>query len=123
MRYVFGDYRLDTQRYELGCRDERIKLRPKVFEVLVYLIRHRQRIVSKDELLEQLWPGQFIGDGSLNACLMAVRQAVGDSGQIQRHIQTLHGRGYRFVAVVEEQEHTPSYRHAWRRPSRGTPLS
>ena len=123
MCYVFGDYRLDTQRYELGCRDERIKLRPKVFEVLVYLIRHRQRIVSKDELLEQLWPGQFIEDGSLNACLMAVRQAVGDSGQIQRHIQTLHGRGYRFVAVVEEQEHSPSYRHAWRWPSRGTPLS
>jgi DNA-binding winged helix-turn-helix (wHTH) protein len=48
--------------------------------VLIYLIEHRDRVVSKNELLEQLWPGQFIGDGSLNACLMAVRKAVRDSG-------------------------------------------
>jgi DNA-binding winged helix-turn-helix (wHTH) protein len=101
MRYVFDDYVLDPQRYEFWCRDERIKLRPKVFQVLTYLIEHRDRVVSKDELLEQLWPDQFIGDGSLNACLMAVRKAVGDSGQSQHHIQTLHGRGYRFVAEVE----------------------
>jgi DNA-binding winged helix-turn-helix (wHTH) protein len=101
MRYVFGDYLLDTQRYELSCRNQPIKLRPKVFHVLSYLIVHRDRVVSKDELLEQVWPGQFIGDGSLNACLMAVRKAVGDSGQSQHHIQTLHGRGYRFIAAVE----------------------
>jgi class 3 adenylate cyclase/DNA-binding winged helix-turn-helix (wHTH) protein/tetratricopeptide (TPR) repeat protein len=101
MRYVFGDYLLDTQRYELSCRNQPIKLRPKVFHVLSYLIAHRDRVVSKDELLEQVWPGQFIGDGSLNACLMAVRKAVGDSGQSQHHIQTLHGRGYRFIAAVE----------------------
>ena len=101
MRYVFGDYLLDTQRYELSYRHQPIKLRPKVFQVLSYLIAHRDRVVSKDELLEQVWPGQFIGDGSLNACLMAVRKAVGDSGQSQHHIQTLHGRGYRFIAAVE----------------------
>jgi predicted ATPase/class 3 adenylate cyclase/DNA-binding winged helix-turn-helix (wHTH) protein len=104
MRYVFGDYLLDTQRYELWRRDEQVKVRPKVFEVLVYLMRHRHRVVTKDELLEQLWPDQFIGDGSLNACLMAVRRAVGDNGQVQRCIQTLHGRGYRFIAAVEEHD-------------------
>ena len=102
MRYVFGDYRLDTQRYELSYRNQPIKLRPKVFHVLRYLIAHRDRVVSKDELLEQVWPNQFIGDGSLNACLMAVRKAVGDNGQAQRCIQTLHGRGYRFIASVKE---------------------
>jgi DNA-binding winged helix-turn-helix (wHTH) protein len=102
MRYIFGDYRLDTQRYELSYRNLPIKLRPKVFHVLSYLIAHRDRVVSKDELLEQVWPNQFIGDGSLNACLMAVRKAVGDSGQAQRCIQTLHGRGYRFIAGVKE---------------------
>src|ERR687891_2301302 len=105
MRYIFDGYILDTLRYELSCRGQAIKLRPKVFEVLAYLIRHRDRMVSKDELLAQLWPKQFIGDGTLNACLMAVRKAIGDSGQGQRRIQTLHGRGYRFVAAVEEQEH------------------
>jgi class 3 adenylate cyclase/predicted ATPase len=102
MHYVFGEYRLDTQRYELSYRHQPIKLRPKVFHVLRYLIAHRDRVVSKDELLEQVWPKQFIGDGSLNACLMAVRKAVGDNGQAQRCIQTLHGRGYRFIASVKE---------------------
>src|SRR5918999_370208 len=102
MRYVFGDYLLDTQRYELSYRNQPIKLRPKVFHVLSYLIAHRDRVVSKDELLDQVWPNQFIGDGSLNACLMAVRKAVGDNGHAQRCIQTLHGRGYRFIANVQE---------------------
>jgi len=86
MRYIFDGYILDTLRYELSCRGQAIKLRPKVFEVLAYLIRHRDRVVSKDELLAQLWPKQFIGDGTLNACLMAVRRAVGDSGQTQRRM-------------------------------------
>jgi adenylate cyclase len=105
MRYVFDGYLLDTQRYELSYRGEAIKLRPKVFEVLEYLIRHRQLVVAKEELLEHLWPGQFIADGTLNACVMAVRKAVGDSGQAQCRIQTFHSRVYRFVATVEEQEH------------------
>lgn len=108
MRYVFGDHLLDTQRYELWRCGGQVKVRPKVFEVLVYLLRHRHRVVTKDELPAQLWPNQFIGDGSLNACLMAVRRAVGDNGQAQRCIQTLHGRGHRFIAAVEEYaEDTP----------------
>src|SRR5215471_15075099 len=103
MSYVFGAYCLDTQRYELTHAGVPVPLRPKVFQVLAYLIAHRDRVVSKEELLEQVWPNQFIGDGTLNACLMAVRKAVGDNGQTQRCIQTLHGRGYRFVAPVEER--------------------
>src|SRR5262249_42525568 len=75
----------------------------KIFAVLLYLIRHRDRVVSKTELLEHIWPAQFIGDGSLNACLMAVRKALGDTRQTQRYIQTLRGHGYRFVALVHEE--------------------
>ncbi len=101
MRCVFDDYLLDTQRYEFLHQSRSVKLRPKVFQVLSYLIEYRDRVVSKDELLEQLWSDQFIGDGSLTACLMAVRKAVGDGGQEQRYIQTLHGRGYRFIAEVD----------------------
>jgi class 3 adenylate cyclase/DNA-binding winged helix-turn-helix (wHTH) protein/tetratricopeptide (TPR) repeat protein len=107
MRYAFDGYMLDTQRLELWHGDTPVKLRPKVFEVLTYLVEHRDRVVSKEELLEQLWPGQFIGDGSLNACLMAVRKAVGDSGQSQHVIHTLHGRGYRFVAAAEAYAEPP----------------
>ena len=103
MRYVFGDY-LSIRSATNSYRNQPIKLRPKVFHVLRYLIAHRDRVVSKDELLEQVWPNQFIGDGSLNACLMAVRKAVGDNGQAQRCIQTLHGRGYRFIASVKEAQ-------------------
>jgi DNA-binding winged helix-turn-helix (wHTH) protein len=109
MRYMFDDYILDTRPYELWCKGKHVKLRPTIFEVLAYLICYRDRVVSKDELLEHLhlWPNQFIGDGTLNACLMAVCKAVGDSGQVQRRIQTFHKHGYRFVAMVEEADHTP----------------
>jgi class 3 adenylate cyclase len=101
MRYVFGNYTLDTERYELRRAGVLVKVQPKVFDVLAYLIALRERVVSKRELLERLWPNQFIAETTLNSCLKAVRQAVGDTGRAQRVIHTLHGRGYRFVAAVE----------------------
>lgn len=107
MRYIFGDFVVDPQRYELRRGDTPIKLRPKVFDVLTYLIAHRERVVAKQELLEQLWPHQFISDATLNSCIMEARQAVGDTGQAQRIIQTLYGRGYRFVAAVELPSQEP----------------
>src|SRR5215813_1608145 len=103
MRYVFGDYILDTQRYELRRAGTPIALRPKVFQVLVYLLAHRDRLVPKAELFEHVWPGQFIGDATLNSCIMAVRKALGDGGRTPHYLQTVHGQGYRFVAPVEEQ--------------------
>src|SRR5262245_60167321 len=110
MYYVFHEYSLDTQRYELCRGDERLPLRPKVFELLAYLLAQRERVVSKEELLVHLWPGQFVSDATLNSCLMAARKAVGDSGQAARCIHTLHRRGYRFVAPVQVWEHTPPER-------------
>jgi DNA-binding winged helix-turn-helix (wHTH) protein len=104
MQYRFGDYALDTRHCELRHTGTRIKLRPKVFDVLRYLIAHRDRVIAQQELLEHLWPDQFVGDATLKSCIKEARQAVGDTGQAQRLIQTLHGRGYRFVAAVEERE-------------------
>ncbi len=101
MRYIFDGYTLDTRRYELYRDGKFIPLRPKVYEMLYYLLAHHDRVVAKGELLEHLWPEQFIGDATLNSCLMAVRKAVGDNGQAQRFIKTLRGRGYRFMATVE----------------------
>ena len=101
MRYVFGDYTLDTRRYELRRAGVPIPLRPKVFHLLAYLLAHRDRIVPRQELCEHLWPHQFVSDATLDACLAQARQAVGDSGRIQRVIQTRHGYGYRVVAAVE----------------------
>jgi class 3 adenylate cyclase len=107
MRYVFGDYSLDTQRYELSRAGLLIPLRPKVFQLLAYLITQRDRVVLKEELLDHLWPAQYVGDAALNSYIMAVRQALGDNGQRQQVIRTVRGRGYRFVALVEEQEPAP----------------
>ena len=69
MRYRFGDYVFDTRRHELHHAGEPIKLRRKVFEVLAYLLVHRERVVTKQELLEHLWPDQFVGDEALTSCI------------------------------------------------------
>src|SRR5213592_3420738 len=107
MRYIFDTYVLDTQRYELHGAGEPLKLRRKVFQVLAYLLAHRDRVVPKQELLEHLWPDQFVGDEALKSCLKALRQALGERGRTPHFVRTLHGQGYRFVAVVEVQEHLP----------------
>jgi class 3 adenylate cyclase/DNA-binding winged helix-turn-helix (wHTH) protein len=103
MHYVFGAYTLDTQLYELRRAGEPVPLGPQVFNVLAYLVQHRQRVVSKQELFERLWPGQFVGDDALERCIRAARRALGDTWQGPQRIQTIRGRGYRFMAPVEVQ--------------------
>ena len=90
-----------------------VRMRPKAFEVLCYLLEHRERVVSKDELCEAVWPQQFISDSTLVSTMRAVRMAIGDNGQRQRMIRTQRGHGYRFVAWVNEQtEHENSARNS-----------
>ena len=120
MRYIFDDYLLDTQRYELHRAGTRIHLRPKAFQVLAYLLAHRDRVVPKAELIEHVWPNQFIGDTTLNSCIMAVRKALGDAGRTTRCLHTVHGQGYRFVAPVEER--APCWRIPRPRPRRPLPM-
>jgi DNA-binding winged helix-turn-helix (wHTH) protein len=112
MRYGFGDYVLDTERAELQGAEGPIPLRRKAFQVLVHLLTHRERVVSKQELLEQLWPEQFVGDEVLKACIKAVRQALGERGRTPRFVRTLYGQGYRFVAPVAVWEPLPADRAA-----------
>jgi DNA-binding winged helix-turn-helix (wHTH) protein len=101
MRYVFDDYTLDTQRYELRRAEQRVALEPKACDLLRYLVEHRDRVVGRDELIEQVWPDRFISDHSLTARLRAVREALGEDARKPRCIETVHGRGYRFVSPVE----------------------
>jgi DNA-binding winged helix-turn-helix (wHTH) protein len=107
MRYIFGNYVLDTQCQELHCAGEPRKLRRKVFQVLAYLLAHRDRVVPKQELLEHLWPDQFVGDETLKSCLKTLRKALGERGRTSHFVRTLHGQGYRFVAPVEERFDAP----------------
>jgi DNA-binding winged helix-turn-helix (wHTH) protein len=103
MRYCFGAYVLDTLCYELQRAGASQALRPKAFAVLTYLLAHRHRVVTKQELLEQVWPGQFVEETTLASCIMEVRKALGDSGSTPQLVQTVRSRGYRFVALVQEE--------------------
>jgi DNA-binding winged helix-turn-helix (wHTH) protein/class 3 adenylate cyclase len=106
MLYTFGDYILDSARRELRRQGRPVPLEPKGYQVLLYLVQHRERLVTKDELLEQVWPEVYVIDTTVSRCLTLVRKAVGDSGTAQRVIKTRHGQGYRFVAPVEVQTET-----------------
>src|SRR5438093_13627509 len=100
MRYLFADCLLDTQCYLLRRAGQSIRLRPKVFQVLTYLLTHRDRVIAKQELCEQVWSAQAVSDATIENCLKAIRQAIGDNGQAQRLIETRYGQGYRFIAAV-----------------------
>ncbi|MPY94504.1 MAG: alpha/beta fold hydrolase [Acidimicrobiia bacterium] len=103
MRLVFGECELDPARLELRRGGVAVHLEPQVFDVLAYLIEHRDRVVPKTELLDRVWGDRFVGESALTSRLKAARRAVGDDGAAQRVIRTAHGRGYQFVADVHEQ--------------------
>ena len=108
MVYRFGDCTLDTQRHRLQRAGQPVRLRSKAFQVLCYLLEHRDRTVLKSELYAQVWPQSFISEATLESTLRAVRQAIGDSGRAQQLIQTVYGYGYRFIAPVEELADLPA---------------
>jgi TolB-like protein len=101
MIYRFGSFELDTDRAELREDGEPRLVEPKVFALLAYLVEHRERMLSKDEILEKVWDGRFVSDSALTSCVKAARKAVGDDGQAQKVIRTVHGKGLRFVASVD----------------------
>lgn len=95
---------LDESHFALRRGDEVVHVEPQVFEVLAHLVTHRDRVVSKQELLDAVWGDRFVSESALTSRIKAARQAVGDDGSNQRVIRTVHGRGYRFVAPVEVLE-------------------
>ncbi len=104
MLLIFGGYELDTKLFALRRDGRPTPIEPQVFNLLVYLAQHRDRIVTREELLDTLWAGKVVTESTLSSCIKAARQAVGDSGEEQNCIATIHRRGYRFVAPVEERE-------------------
>jgi class 3 adenylate cyclase/tetratricopeptide (TPR) repeat protein len=100
--FVFGEFELDEARFELRRAGRPVELRATPFRLLQHLIRERARVVSKDELIEAVWPDVAVSDMALSSALKAVRHALGDDGKEQRWIQTLRGRGIRFLGLVEQ---------------------
>jgi TolB-like protein/Flp pilus assembly protein TadD len=104
LRYLFEDFAFDTDRRELHRGTEAISVAPQVFDLLDYLIRNRERVVSKDDLINAVWNGRIVSDAALTTRLNAARSAIGDTGDRQRLIKTLPRKGFRFVGTVEESE-------------------
>jgi TolB-like protein/tetratricopeptide (TPR) repeat protein len=104
LRYIFEDYALDTDRRELHRGPDVLPVAPQVFDLLEYLVRNRDRVVSKDDLIDAVWNGRAVSDAALTTRLNVVRGAVGDSGEQQRLIKTLPRKGFRFVGQVREAQ-------------------
>jgi TolB-like protein/tetratricopeptide (TPR) repeat protein len=104
MIYQFGKYEIDTRNYQLRNDGIMVELEPKVFDLLKYLVAHREKLVTRDELFENIWSGQIVSDTSLSNQIKAARKAIGDDGKSQSIIKTVHGRGYQFIAATDEIE-------------------
>ena len=109
MLLAFGDHVLDSEQRELRCGAELVAVEPQVFDLLVYLVQHHDRVVSKDDLLQAVWGGRIVSDAALAARINAARRALGDNGKAQRWIRTLPRKGVRFIgALREEPEAAPA---------------
>ncbi|MEM6899073.1 MAG: winged helix-turn-helix domain-containing protein [Pseudomonadota bacterium] len=106
MKYHFNDIELDIDQREVRSAEARLQIEPKAFDVLHHLLLNRDRVVSKDELVNVVWNGRFISDSAVSTAIKSVRQVVGDNGRAQKVVRTVHGHGFRFVAEVKEAELT-----------------
>jgi DNA-binding winged helix-turn-helix (wHTH) protein/predicted ATPase len=101
--YLFAGCELDTDTYELRRNGDVVSIEPQVYDVLVYLLERRDRVVAKEELLDDVWKTRFVTESTLTTRIKNLRRAVGDDGRLQRIVRTVHGRGYRFVADVDRR--------------------
>jgi pimeloyl-ACP methyl ester carboxylesterase/DNA-binding winged helix-turn-helix (wHTH) protein len=106
MTYLFGNCEINPVAFEFSQAGQRVKVEPQVLELLLLLIENRDRIVSKDEIVEKVWNGRIVSDAAISSRIKTARQLIGDTGKSQEFIRTIHGRGFRFVAPVELAEPT-----------------
>jgi DNA-binding winged helix-turn-helix (wHTH) protein len=99
MKYQVAEHVIiDTALYRISAAGAATSVEPKVFDLLVYLIRHRDRVLSRDELLREVWDGREVSNTTLSNHVKSARKALGDSGELQKTILTIRGRGYQFIA-------------------------
>ena len=100
VRFLFENQVLNAERRELACAGESVPLEPQVFDVLLYLLEHRDRVVGKDELFDKVWDGRIVSESTLTSRINAVRKAIKDTGKDQRLLRTVARKGFRFVGDV-----------------------
>ena len=108
MNFSFSSFNLDTDRLELRKANDAIALQPQAFSLLVFLIENAHRVVSKDEIIETIWQGRIVSDGTLNARINALRRALDDDGASQTVIKTFPRQGFRFVAELSDEVLEPA---------------
>jgi DNA-binding winged helix-turn-helix (wHTH) protein/TolB-like protein/Tfp pilus assembly protein PilF len=100
MKYQVAKFEIDTEQFRITCANHVLGVEPKVFDLIVYLLENRQRLVTRDELFEQVWRGRDVSDTTLSNHIKSARKVFGDDGDQQQVIKTLRGRGYQFIAEV-----------------------
>jgi TolB-like protein/tetratricopeptide (TPR) repeat protein len=121
MEFRFADHVLDVARRELRRNGETVALEPQVFDLLVHLIRNRDRVVTKDDLLDSLWGGRIVSESTLNSRINAARRAIGDNGVSQHLIRTLPRKGFRFIGEATDAIDTRPAQHPLPTPARDRP--
>ena len=102
--FRFANFEIDVARHELRREGDRVPIEPQVFDLLVYLVRNRNRIVTREELIDAVWNGRVISEATLSSRVSAVRRVIGDNGNDQSLVRTHHKRGFRFVGRVEDAQ-------------------
>ncbi len=109
MRYKFNNIEIDTEKFSLVTNEEETPVEPQVFNIIVYLIKNKNKIVSRDELLDNIWKGKIVSDTSITNHIKSARKVLGDDGVKQQVIKTIHSRGYQFIAkVIDSPDKTKS---------------
>jgi pimeloyl-ACP methyl ester carboxylesterase len=117
MRYSFDEYVLDLERRELIRGGQLVDIEPQVFDLLVFLLRNRERVVSRNDMIAGVWGGRIVSESALASRVNAVRSAIGDDGTAQRLVKTIVRKGFRFVGEVREEIGAPTA------PPPGAPLA
>ena len=117
MNFRFTDFEINTERQELRRAGVIVHVEPQVFDLLVHLIQNRDRIVTKDELIDAIWHGRIVSEATLSSRINAARRALGDTGNDQSLIRTLYKRGFRFVGDVDDDNPAPTADATEQRPS------
>ena len=113
MRFSFADHTLDADRRELRRGSQPVAVEPQVFDLLVYLVENRDRVVSKDDLIAAVWRNRIVSDSTLTSRINAARKALGDSGEEQKLIRTVPRKGLRFVGDVHTPARPEQPAHHW----------
>lgn len=108
MIYHFNNFSLDSANYCLSDRGAQLAIEPQVFDLLHYLVINNGKVISRNELLDNVWAGRIVSDTTLSGHIKSVRKILGDSGQSQGIIKTIHGRGYQFIESVFSEEEQSS---------------